>query len=176
MRLHAGVEPELSGERPDRDLHAGADAWPARLGELDQPVALSRPEFVDHAVGDMRGAATVHDQPVCTWRSVRGVPLKLDHDEAVAGKERRRDLDPTAAHDPLLAQAWEVDLEPGQPQEMQREPLLRQHVPRRRPVRHEQLLGARVRPRVVLVGSGWGKFLHGTDGAADGAIADRLAL
>ena len=41
MRLHAGVEPKLSSERPDRDLHAGAHARSARLGELNQPVALA---------------------------------------------------------------------------------------------------------------------------------------
>jgi hypothetical protein len=52
------------------------------------------------------------------------MPLKLDRNEAVAGEERRRDLDPTAAQDTLLAQPWEVDLEPGQPQEMQRGRLL----------------------------------------------------
>ena len=41
------------------------------------------------------------------------MPLKLDRNEAVAGKERRRELDPAAAQDPLLAQAWKVDLKPA---------------------------------------------------------------
>jgi len=178
VRLHAGVEPKLSSERPDRDLHTGAHTRAAGLGELDQPVALARPKLSDDVVGDMCGSAPVHHQPVRTWRPVRGMPLKLDRNEAVAGEERRRDLDPTAAQDPLLAQAREVNLEPGQPQEMQGEPLLRQHVPRRRPVRHERLLGV-----TRLLGHPMGLWfwfrvgeihLRGPDGAANGAIADRL--
>ena len=126
----------------------------------------------------MRGSATVHDEPQRTRRPVRGVPLKLDRNEAVAGEERRRDLDPTAAQDPLLAQPWEVDLEPGQPQEMQREPFLRQHVPRRRPVRHERLLGVARLFRHPMGLWCWFRVgethLRGPDGAANGAIADRL--
>ena len=101
-RLHAGVEPELSGERSGGDLHAGADARAARLAELDEPVALSRLEFGDDVVGDMRGAASAHHQPVRSWRPVRGMPLKFDRDEAVAGEQGRGDLDPTAGN-PLLA-------------------------------------------------------------------------
>ena len=34
------------------------------------------------------GSATVHDGAQCTGRSVRGVPLKLDHNESVARKQR----------------------------------------------------------------------------------------
>jgi hypothetical protein len=36
------------------------------------------------------------------------VPLALDYNEAVAGKEGRRHADPAAAHDAALTGAWEV--------------------------------------------------------------------
>ena len=41
VRLHAGVDPKLSSERPDRDLHARAHARTAGLGEFNQPVTLA---------------------------------------------------------------------------------------------------------------------------------------
>ena len=41
MRLHAGVDPKLSSERPDRDLHARAHARTAGVGEFNQPVTLA---------------------------------------------------------------------------------------------------------------------------------------
>ena len=66
----------------------------------------------------MRGSATVHDEAQCTGRSVRGVPLKLDHNESVARKQRWRDLDAATVPGALLAQARHVDLKARQPQEM----------------------------------------------------------
>ena len=54
VRLHAGVDPKLSSERPDRDLHARAHARTAGFGEFNQPVTLARPKLSDHVVGDMR--------------------------------------------------------------------------------------------------------------------------
>ena len=91
------------------------------LAELDEPIVLAGPSSAMTLSGTCAGPPPFMTSPSRTRRPVRGVPLKLDHNEAVAGEERRRDLDPTARNT-LFAQPWEVDLEPGQPQKMQREP------------------------------------------------------
>jgi hypothetical protein len=73
------------------------------LRKLDQPVALAAADFIDDAIGNTRRADAVHDQRTHANASSRGVPLKLDGDEAVARKQRWPHFHLAALPNPLLA-------------------------------------------------------------------------
>src|SRR5262249_52519406 len=116
-----GVEPPKTSERPMGDAHGVTDAEGFAPRKLDQAVALARLDLSDHGVRHARRRRAVHHETDDAGRPAGGVPLKLDQDEGVARKQRRPRLELPAAVDAPLAQAWVVNLEAGQRQEVQRQ-------------------------------------------------------
>jgi hypothetical protein len=90
---HAGIEPEVAGERTLQDPDLIARLKPRALGQLDQTVALALTQVIDDVIGNARRLDAVHDQTDDAEALAGGVPLRLNGEEGAPRKERRPDLD-----------------------------------------------------------------------------------
>ena len=91
VRSSSGIETEVSGERTLQNPHLLAHVKHFAFWKPDQPVTLARSDLVDRAVGHARWLRTIEHSANHAGRPAGGVPLKLDGDEAVPGKQWRCD-------------------------------------------------------------------------------------
>ena len=91
VRSLSRIETEASGERALQNPHLIAHVKHFAFWKPDQPVTLARSDLVDRAVGHARWLRTIEHSANHAGRPAGGVPLKLDGDEAVPGKQWRCD-------------------------------------------------------------------------------------
>jgi len=89
--LHEEVEKTLIDQLELHYLHAHQIATRA-----EQAAALARTDFLNHTIGNPRRPNPVHDQPDDADAPARRMPLRLDGEETITRKQRRRDFDPAA--------------------------------------------------------------------------------
>ena len=94
------------------------------------------------------------------------MPLQLDGDESIAGKERRADLDPAAVGHAPLTQARKVNLVAVEFEAMHRQALAMRLKPRTRPVRHRLPHHAKA---VAIAGAG--QSTHARVRVAEGTLS-----